>query len=66
MCPNSTNGEHSFERDQCLHCGETNPFIRDKETAEELLVFLSHQFVSYKYTRVHELIKRLEQFIGQK
>ena len=38
----------------------------DRETAEELLKYLSHQYVNYKYTRIHELIKRLNKFTEKK
>jgi len=47
-------------------CHEKNSIELDKETATELLAMLSHQFVNHKYTRVHELIARLNKFIETK
>lgn len=38
----------------------------DKETARELLTTLEHQFINYKYTKVHQLILELQKFIGEK
>lgn len=38
----------------------------NKETANELLEVLSHQFIDYDKIRVHELIKRMWEFVGSK
>ena len=54
--------DDTIEPEECFDC--KNNVLVNKETAEELLVFMSHQFVNHKYTKVHELIKRLEEFVG--
>lgn len=38
----------------------------DRETAEELLKVLSHDYIAHKYTRVHNLIKRCWELTGNK
>ncbi len=39
----------------------------DKETAIQLLDFLSHEYISHEsYERIHELIKRMNEFVEAK
>jgi hypothetical protein len=38
----------------------------DQETANELLKVLNHQFIDYEKTKVHDLIKRMWEFVGMK
>lgn len=61
---NHSDGEHDFyEGPKICTCEKIE---LNKETAEELLLVLNHNFIPYEYILVHAFIKRCWEFTGSK